>query len=90
MENALRVEKGLPSGLCPESPGICPPVKYRDYRGYCNNVRYPEAGSKGTAFLRLMTSSYKDGKSLLNNLLFILSREITQVKCKRKKTSFSL
>ncbi|KAK6624368.1 hypothetical protein RUM44_011227 [Polyplax serrata] len=64
VESALNAEKGLPSGLCPESPGICPASKYRDLRGLCNNVRYPTSGSMGTTFSRLMSSSYKDGLAL--------------------------
>lgn len=40
----------------------CPPNKYRTPSGVCNNVRHPAWGARGSPFLKLLSSTYSDGK----------------------------
>lgn len=40
----------------------CPPSKYRNPTGKCNNIRHSNWGNRGTPFLRLLPPQYLDGK----------------------------
>lgn len=62
---ALMTEKqwSPASHMCqmPEEPS-CPPNKYRQATGECNNVIHSHWGSRGSAFLRMMNPQYVDGE----------------------------
>lgn len=63
---ALRAEYQPPNNKtqsCDSSDSIpCPPSKYRNPTGECNNVRHPKWGSRGAPFLRLLPPQYADSK----------------------------
>ncbi|XP_021931916.1 peroxidasin homolog [Zootermopsis nevadensis] len=58
---AEKYAKNPYAGLCPDVKTICPPSKYRNLDGSCNNVRHPEWGTRGSPFRRLLQASYSDG-----------------------------
>ncbi|CAH0563572.1 unnamed protein product [Brassicogethes aeneus] len=61
---ALEAERSEVNPDCREQDDApCPPNKFRQPDGHCNNVRHSRWGSRGSAFLRLLPPSYSDGKT---------------------------
>lgn len=71
----------------------CPPNKFRQLNGECNNFRHRKWGTRGSKFLRMIKPQYSDGKlqilyHFLNlHLLFML---VTYVNLTEKIENFIL
>ncbi|XP_017785026.1 PREDICTED: uncharacterized protein LOC108568445 [Nicrophorus vespilloides] len=80
VRGALNAELEGTDLKCNQSETVsCPPNKFRQPTGECNNIRHETWGSRGAAFLRLLPAKYSDGKSKpkLENLPS--SEEVTRV-----------
>ncbi|XP_036328588.1 uncharacterized protein LOC118740935 isoform X2 [Rhagoletis pomonella] len=63
-QTALRLERARSLQPCNQTDTeICPPSKYRQPTGECNNVSHRKWGARGDVLLRLITPDYADGIS---------------------------
>ncbi|CAH1185902.1 unnamed protein product [Phyllotreta striolata] len=65
VQKALRLEQTGENDDCvSEEETICPPMKFSQISGHCNNVRHPNWGCRGQKYLRFKKPDYNRGSSL--------------------------
>lgn len=64
----MQLERARSLAICnqtdiEQADNLCPPSKYRQANGECNNVSHRKWGARGDIFLRLLASDYADDVS---------------------------